>query len=302
MPDALFDIAPRIRRAVLNILQDAAVRRTDLVWELGKKRGFSNLGELVDYVDERYDGDAAEHLVRRLHEMLSSSTAEHIVASLMQRSRGLDEVADEALAVIPDDLFVMAVELGEDMAETRSFEPGGVIDFRESFEQAVTELFTSNGVPYHFDEDLLVPSLSPSVSAASVHPAVDALDDPRLADARRHFLEATRRLQEPDPDEAVDEARQAIEAAMVGVLDAHGVARPARHQANELFNALVPKVMSSDAQELVLGVVRFRGRTRAGHAGQPAVTLDEAQAAVASAAGSLLFLIGKLPGATSPSG
>jgi hypothetical protein len=49
------------------------------------------------------------------------------------------------------------------------------------------------------------------MSAATVQLALDVLDDPRLADARTHLVEAQQRLQEHDPDEAVDEARMAVE-------------------------------------------------------------------------------------------
>jgi HEPN domain-containing protein len=148
----------------------------------------------------------------------------------------------------------------------------------------------------------LVPSISPTASAASIQPAVDDLNDSRLAQAQGHFGEALRRLEEPDTDEAVDEARQATEAAMLAVLNATGIAIPDRRQPDELFNALAPndpddrRAMSRDAMELVLAAARFRGRTRsAGHSGGPAVTLDEARAVVASAAAALLYLASTLP-------
>jgi hypothetical protein len=50
MPDAIFAIPPRVRRAVLNTLHDAHARRSDIIWELGKRRGFSTLGEAFDYI------------------------------------------------------------------------------------------------------------------------------------------------------------------------------------------------------------------------------------------------------------
>jgi hypothetical protein len=137
--------------------------------------------------------------------------------------------------------------------------------------------------------------MSPSVSAVSVQPAVDVLNNPLLEDARHHFTEALRRLGEPGLEEAVDESRQAVEAGMLAVLDARGIERPAKRQPQTLFDALVAAGMPDNAQELVLAAPRFRGRTRAGHAGGPAVSLDEAQASIAAAAAALLYLAGKLP-------
>ena len=79
------------------------------------------------------------------------------------------------------------------------------------------------------------------MSAATVQPALDVLDDPRLANARTHLVEAQQRLQEHDPDEAVDEARMAVEYGMLALLDATGTPRPAKHQPQDLFNALAAR-------------------------------------------------------------
>jgi HEPN domain-containing protein len=295
MPDAQFAIPVRIRGAVLNVLDDGGVRRSAIIWELGKRCGFTNLGELLDFIVDRYGEDAAEEVANRGFQFLSESVEEYALRALMQRSTALSEVANELLGAIPDDMFVTAFELGAGAAAGRAFDARGDTDYRNTVEAAIAEMFAANGVPYQFEEGQLMPTLSPTASAAAVQPAVDVLDDPRLADARAHYLEALRRLQEPDPDEAVDEARQAVEEALLALIDAHGVPRPERHQANNLFLSLVPNVISNAAQELVLATPRFRNQTRAGHAGQPRVTLGEAQAAVASAAGSLLYLADKLP-------
>jgi HEPN domain-containing protein len=217
------------------------------------------------------------------------------VPALTARTTSLHVVAGELLGAVPDDLFIAAIEVGEEMAVAYAFEAGGIIDFHERFERTVTDLFVTSGVPYEFEDGQLVPTMSPAVSTTSVAPAVDVLEDSRLTEVRAHYVEALRRLQEPDPDEAVDEARHAVEAALLAVLDARGIARPDKHQANDLFNVLVSNGLERDAEELVLAVPRFRGRTRAGHAGRPPVTLDEAQAAVAAAGGALLYLAGKLP-------
>jgi HEPN domain-containing protein len=130
---------------------------------------------------------------------------------------------------------------------------------------------------------------------------MDVLDDSRLSQARDHFMEAQRRLEQSDADEAVDEARMAVEYAMLALLDATSIPRPERNQPNQLFDTLAPRdpssprAMSRDAEELVLAAPRFRGRTSAGHAGGAPVSAREAEAAVAAAAGALLYLAAQLP-------
>ena len=44
------------------------------------------------------------------------------------------------------------------------------------------------------------------------------------------------------------------------------------------------------AKEPVLSAPRFRGRTDAGHAGGPAVSAEDAEAVIAAAAASLIYL------------
>lgn len=147
-------------------------------------------------------------------------------------------------------MFIFAVELGEPLAAARRIPTTRTAPGILRFQADVAELFLTNGVPYEFDQQgRLRPSMSPSVSTVSVQPAVDVLNNPLLEDARYHSTEALRRLREPDPEEAVDEARQAVEAGMLAVLDARGIERPARRQPQTLFDALVAAGMPDTAQD-----------------------------------------------------
>ena len=80
----------------------------------------------------------------------------------------------------------------------------------------------------------------------------------------------------------------AVEWAMLALLDATGSPRPLKRQPQDLFDALVTAAVLYDrhAQELVLATPRLRGRTAAGHAGGPIVTLGDAEAAVGSSSSS----------------
>ena len=174
---------------------------------------------------------------------------------------------------------------------------GGIDDSFYEYQPRVSELFLANGVPYEFnDEGQLVPSGSATAYIASVEPAIDVLNNPRLATAREHLIEAERRLRELDPEEAVDEGRQAVEAAMLALLAAHNVTIPSVRQAQQLFDALVNAgTLPRDGENIVHATPRFRNRTRAGHAVGAPVTVGEVEAAVAATAASVLFLADKLP-------
>ena len=214
---------------------------------------------------------------------------------------GATEVAslkEAALLAMPDQLFTAALDAGRDIASAYAFELFRSEEAQRDTHDGIAQLFIDNGVPYAFDETgRLAPTGSAAMSAATVQPALDVLDDPRLANARTHLVEAQQRLQEHDPDESVDEARMAVEY-MLALLDATGTPRPAKHQPQDLFNALagqVPPVLSRAAEELVLSPPRFRGRTTAGHAGGAAVEQGEAEPVVGAAAAALVFLASKLP-------
>ncbi len=272
------------------------VRETALVGALGMRRGFATLGELRDFLSESYGEAEPDAFANRLYTVLERTVAEYALPTLLYPETPIREMSGAILLSLPDDMFILAVELGEPLAAARRIPSGRTDPGILRFQADVAELFLTNGVPYEFDDGgRLRPSMSPSVSAVSVEPAVDVLNNPLLQDASHHFTEARRRLGEPDPEEAVDEARQAVEAGMLAVLDARNIPRPEKRQAQALFAALVARGMPNTAEELVLAAPRFRGRTSAGHAGGPAVSLDEAQAAVAAAAAALLYLAGKLP-------
>ena len=301
MPEAAFAIPSRVRRSILDLLGDWGVRPAGVVTELGQRRGFNTLPDLLGYIDDVYGREARTRVANSVTGVMRESSPQWLPPAAGPVR--LTDVAAAALVGMPDDLFLFAVELGRELVGRAGADlSGGIDQTYHEFQARVIELFVSNGVPYELDDaGQFVPSASPTVSVAAVEPAMDVLHDPRLTDAREHLIEAQRRLREPDPEEAVDEARQGVEAAMLAVLDAHGLPRPGTRTPDNLFNALAPsdesapQAMPRDAQELVLATPRFRGRTRAGHAGGAPVTLREAEAAVAAAAAAILYLADKLP-------
>lgn len=282
---------------MLSMLRDQRIDGQRIVGELGQRRGFATLQELADFLVSTYGADSLPPFRERLSDALRQSYPTAPVPG----STWLTEMPIPVLVALPDDLFILAVDLGVTAAATEQAVPGEVNYVHGDFMGRVTELFLANGVPYEFDDEgQLVPSGSATAYTASVEPAMDVLEDPRLITSRHHLIEAQRRLQEPDAEQAVDQARMAVEAAMIAVLNSRGIPIPSRTP-DRLFDALAPtdpnapRAMSREGLELVLATPRFRGRTAAGHAGGAAVALGEAQAAVAAAAASILFLADKLP-------
>ncbi|HTX10391.1 MAG TPA: hypothetical protein VME22_17340 [Solirubrobacteraceae bacterium] len=303
MPGAMFSIPPRVRRAILDLLDGWGARPPAVIAELGQRRGIYTVGDLMGIINDNYGGEARAQFGGTLMQWFERLTPPALHASSTGMDAPLRNVAAAALVAVPDDLFLLAAELGRELVARGDVLQSGGIDYTlHQYQERLIELFVGNGVPWELDEEgRFVPSGSPTVTAAAVQPAMDVLDDPRLTDARGHLIEAQRRLREPDPEEAVDEARQAVEAAMLAVLDAHGIPWPGTRTPDQLYNALAPtdptapRAMSRDAIELVLAAPRFRGRTAAGHAGGAPVTLGEAEATVAAAAAALLYLADKLP-------
>lgn len=208
----------------------------------------------------------------------------------------VSRIGEGVLLGVPDQLFADFLGLAVKGAISQAFDVMRADEAGDYIYDTLTELFTSNGIPYLINESGdVVPSGGAAMSEAALQPAMDVLDDPRLQTAMSHLVEAQKRLQEHDPDEAVDEARMAVEYGMLALLDATSTPRPHRHQPNDLFNALEPTVLSRDGEELVLAAPRFRGRTSAGHAGSTPVTPGEAEAVVGAAAAALVFLVDKLP-------
>ena len=234
MPGAMFSIPPRVRRAILDLLDGWGARPAAIIAELGQRRGLYTLSDLFGVIEAGYGAEARAQFGATYMQWFERLTPPALKASSTAMDAPLRNVAAAALVAVPDDLFLLAAELGRELIARGDVLQNGGIDYTLHHYQArLTELFLANGIPWELDDERRsVPSGSPAVSIAAVQPAMDVLDDPRLTDARGHLIEAQRRLREPDPEEAVDEARQAVEAAMLAVLDAHSISRPAMRTPN----------------------------------------------------------------------
>lgn len=198
------------------------------------------------------------------------------------------------VTTMPDEWFAEGLSIAH--IQAAGYDVAGMVEPHAEYEAAIDHLFSNNGVPFVWDEGVLRRSGDAVVTQASVQPAISVLDDPRLAEARKDFRLALADMREGDHNGAVDNARQAIEATMLALIEATNTARPRKNQAQDLFNSLRDaKVLDSAVEHLVLGETRLRNKTKAGHAGKRDVESTETEAAIASAAASILYLGKILP-------
>jgi HEPN domain-containing protein len=278
-------IPARIRRAVVDLIQPY-LRPHELVGVLATTYGFRSIDDLAEALTSAYGDEAARPLRARVKNV-------RIASYSGRRTSDEDDArnfAEPVLMAVPDEWFATAVEAGREAAIERGFEVMRASEAAQGFDGSIEQLFERNGVPFRFEDGRLVRIGDPVAATQAIQPALGVLEDHRLAESQRHFQEALTDLRRNDPEDAVDEARQAIEAALLAYIEDHGGAKPERHQPNPLFEAAVKVGLPERARELVLGAALYRGRTRAGHAGRPPVPMNDAEAVLASAAASIIFI------------
>lgn len=133
-----------------------------------------------------------------------------------------------------------------------------------------------------------------------LHPAEGALADPRFAGGvRTEFESARSELRAGSPvarKQAVYEAASAVESALKVLLDEHGVAYAASDTAQRLFEHLVAgNILPRFMERQILAAAQSRNKAGGHGAGAIPhnVTMAQAEAVVAAAAGAISYL-GKL--------
>jgi hypothetical protein len=290
-------IPPRVRRAALEVLGDWTIKPEGIVSDLGQHHGFTTVGELEEVIGQRFGPAQVEAFWE-----VFNGTEDRRPARVRERApkeedvRGYDAQAfgEMVLLSVPDVWFAEALDIGHDHATSYAFELHRSPEASASVHSRIEELFTVNGVPYAYSEEdgRLTFVGDPTLAAVAVQPALTLLDTPGLEDAKRRLLDAIAKAQAGRPDDAIDAARKSVEEGLLALIAASdNVEVPKMRQANNEFNVLVEGgVLPRYAEELVLSAPRFRGRTDAGHAGGPAVGAEDAEAVIAAAAASLIYL------------
>jgi hypothetical protein len=291
-------IPPRVRRAALSVVGDWTAKPEGIVSELGQHHGFTTVGELEAVIGERFglaEVAAFWDLFTAADDRRASRERERAPKE-GKDVRGYDAqaFAEMVLLSVPDQWFAEALDIGHDHATAYAFDLNRYQEASAGIHARIEEMFTANGVPYGYSEEdgRLTFQGDPTLVAVAVQPALSLLDTPSMEDAKRRLLDAMGKAKAGRPDDAIDAARKSVEEGLLTLIAAaENIEVPKKRQANEEFNVLVNGgVLPRYAEELVLSAPRFRGRTDAGHAGGPAVSAEDAEAVIAAAAASLIYL------------
>ena len=172
-----------------------------------------------------------------------------------------------------------------------------------SFFRYADEVLAAHGVPYRrvAEEWCFEWVGDPKQHELVVGPALQALDDRRLAGARDEFDEALRkrRLGTPkDLEDAVDEAAKSVESVLKVIHDERAVPRPRNEAVSGLFESLKDaRCFPAYVVNLVTAAAGPRNKMAAHGQGATvrAVPEELAEASIAAAATAITFLAHYLP-------
>jgi hypothetical protein len=287
------------RKALIVALMDAGTSHDIIVQRFLRREAYGDLPDYLETVARVEGSDARKQFDLTFNRLLDEAAPARLRKSGNAQERAARQVGSlSILLAMPEGDFLTAIELGAASAPNTF----GVM----SLPDALNRICDKRGVPYRLEGVGRFMTFKwvgePSVHEQAVAPALGALDDLRLAGGpRTEFQQARKELREGSPQarkQAVAEACNAVESTMKVLLDERGVARPAKQNAQDLFNALLASGhVAKEAEELLLGASRFgnrRGRHGAGPV-QHDVSHAEAQAVLAAAAVAIVLLSSELP-------
>lgn len=255
-------------------------------------------------LDQKLAGIGAS-LVPRLESDLTESKLANVAAELLAGSVAMNTITDptKQLQQLPDPEFLAAIEhtLHDLAVPPRRVIPAG--GFAAAVNR-IAQLFRVRLLPYAIDQNGTITwAGEPGLHHVTIAPALAALADPRLANARAEFDKARRELRLGELEDAANDAGCAVESTMAALLHAHGRRQPTKHgkdrvQAGPLFDALgAADVLDRDRdRHLVFAPIDVRDAGSHGAGIKPRRT-DRAyvEAGVAAAAVAISYLASKLP-------
>ncbi len=165
-------------------------------------------------------------------------------------------------------------------------------------------VFRTRGLPYTASAQEGIQLVGePVLREHAIEPALSALADSRLSNARKEFEDARRELRNGQLDDAANDAGCAVESTMAALLHAHGRRQPTKHgkdrvQAGPLFDALEAAgvVDREGDRHLIFGAIDVRDAGSHG-AGIAQRRTDRAyvEAGFTAAAIAITYLASKLP-------
>lgn len=294
------EIPAGVRQAIASWFREHDVDSADVRRRFFQRRGYGNVDHVASDVADRWGEDAGVALYERLNEdpdvdqwnhgRRRQAVATTVVYLYMPEPLYLDYL-EEAVGKYADDRMYVEPEYA-----------GYAEDPYVAPVRYLNDLFASRRIDYRFNADGRAEWHGDEGAYVEVvRPALDALDDARLAGCRQEF-EASRghlRVGTPkDREDAIEEAGKAVESAMKVLLDARGIARPARETAEPLWIALRDGgVVPTPTREAILAPSRLRNEYGGhGQGGEIRAIPDGVpELAVRSAAAAIGYLASRLP-------
>jgi hypothetical protein len=166
----------------------------------------------------------------------------------------------------------------------------------------LNELFAARGIGYRFDENGRAQWYGDAGAYVEVvRPALDALEDERLAGCRQEFGAALGHLRAGTPkdhEDAIEEASKAVESAMKVVLTGHQVQRTGNETAEPLWNLLRDNdIVPPKTKDAILSTSRLRNEYGGHGQGEDVREIPDGIPAltVRAAAAAITYLAARLP-------
>lgn len=213
-----------------------------------QREGYGGFSEIVDDITRRFGVESGTRFAASMqaHFQRGKSRIAFVV--------GHDYNAEPALRALPTPQFLDVLELSVASARYNSHEA-----IRE-----INRLFSKRGIYYRFSERSGLAEWHGDQGAYTtvVRPALDSLNDSRMAGARSEFDTALVHMRNgsvKDLEDAIEEAAKSVESAMKVLASEHGTALTGRETARPLFDALTKaRVVVVEADQAVLAASRLR--------------------------------------------
>ena len=251
------------------------------------KHSWLKRSETVLFASARRMGirtDASSQVVQAVHDMAWTT--------FELKQRGYARVL-----TLPEAEFLAVVEMSL-RAQARSGPEGAQRVF------AMANIFNKRCLPYRVAADGDISWVGePQIAQTAIEPALAALADDRLANARSELAEARSELRAERFNDAVNDAGSAVETTMACLLTAHDRDLPRTKagvvtiQASTLFDALRQhEIVDGHSKGVIMAIspLRHAGSHGAGPNPLP-LSRSDAEAAVAAAAVAISYLAARMP-------
>jgi hypothetical protein len=272
------------RKLILNTLEGCSNQDTLYgLWE----DGYANFDDYTSAVRGVWGDAPADRLTNAVKRAADEQPAAVSVGAVR---RGEEAVTEAALLYMPEPDFRVAV-----------FKAFGRNKLNTTVTR-ITSICRKRGIPWEFNgSDGFRWVGDAQVEAEAMHPALSAIEDPRLASAKSHFDSARSELALGTPTalpQSVHQSACAVESAMKAVLKHRGVAYSDKDAAFKLFDTLVGAgIVPEFMRYCVLAPASPRNKA-GGHGADEAphnVPQEMAEAVLASAAVAIGYLHKLLP-------